>query len=163
MDILAHNTTVWVAFSFILFILLFIKFAGKKIAGALDSKIAEIRTQIDTAEKLKAEAQALLTEYEEKHRDAEMEAGRIIEQAKASAMAMQQAAEAELAETMARREEQLSDRIRRIEEKAIAEIQNHAAELAMKATTEIVTRSMNEQMNARLVDESIQSVAKNFN
>lgn len=163
MEMLQHNTTLWVAVSFAIFCLLAIKFGGKAITGALDKKIAEIKSEIETAERLKKEAQDLLLEFQTKQRDAEATALQIIEQAKASALAVQKAAEAELSESMERREAQLQERLKRIEEKAIADIQNHAADLAMKATTEIVTKSLDEKAGKTLLDQAIGSVSKYLN
>lgn len=163
MEMLQHNTTLWVAFSFIIFVALAVKFGGKGIIGALDKKIAEIKSEIETAERLKAEAQALLAEFQTKQRDAEKAAAEIIEQAKASALAVQKMAENDLAETMERREAQLADRLKRIEEKAIADIQNHAADLALKATREIVEKTLDEKASTKLVDQAIASVAKYLN
>ncbi len=163
MEILSHNTTAWVAISFVIFVALVVKVAGKKITGALDAKIAQIKAEIETAERLKAEAQALLNEFQQKQRDAENAAAAIIEQAKASARAVQEAAEADLSETMARREAQLAERLKRIEEKAIADIQNHAADLAIKATREIVAKTLDEPASTKLVDQAIASVGKYLN
>jgi F-type H+-transporting ATPase subunit b len=162
-EILSHNTTIWVAFSFFLFLALVIKVAGKGIIGTLDKKIAQIRSEIETAEQLKKEAQALLNDFRQKQFDAERTATQIIEQAKASARAAQQAAEADLHETMERREAQLAERLKRIEERAIADIRNHAADLTIQATREIVTKSMDEKTSNRLIDQAIQSAAKYLN
>lgn len=163
MDILQHSTNLWVGISFLVFVFAVIKFAGKGIVGALDKKIEQIKVEIDTAERLKKEAQDLLAEFQTKQRDAEKAAAEIIEKAKASALAVQKAAEADLAETMERREAQLTDRLKRIEEKAIADIQNHAAELAIKATGEIVEKTLDDKANTKLVDQAIASVAKYLN
>lgn len=163
MEMLQHNPTIWVGISFVVFAIIAVKFAGAKVMGGLDSRIAEIKNDIETADRLKNEAQALLLDYQQKQRDAEKTAAGIIAQAKASAKAVQDAAEAELAETMARREAQLAERLQRIEEKAIADIQNHAADLALKATREIVEKTLDEKAAAKLVDQSIQSVSKHLN
>lgn len=163
MEILQHNTTAWVAISFVVFVLLAIKFAGKAVTGALDKKIAEIRSEIDTAERLKTEAQALLDDFQKKQQEAEKAAAQIIEQARASALAVQKAAEADLNETMARREAQLAERLKRIEEKAIADIQNHAADLAIKATREIVAKTLDEKTSGKMLDQAIASVSKYLN
>lgn len=163
MEDLLQNTTVWVAISFVLFVALVVKVAGGKITGALDKKIAEVRSEIETAERLKVEAQALLAEFQQKQMDAEKTAAQIIEQARASANAVQKAAEADLAESMERREAQLAERLKRIEEKAIADIQNHAADLAMQATREIVTKTLDDKASSKLVDQAIASVSKYLN
>ncbi len=163
MEILTHSTNAWVAISFVVFVVLIVKAAGKKITASLDAKIVQIRTEIETADRLKKEAQELLAEFQQKQRDAENAAAKIIEQAKASALAVQQAAEKELGETMERREAQLSERLKRIEEKAIADIRAHAADLAIQATREIVTKSMDAGTSNNLVDQAIQSVSKHLN
>lgn len=163
MEILSHNTTVWVAISFVIFVALVLKLAGSKIVATLDAKIAEIRAEIENAERLKAEAQALLADFQQKQRDAEKIAADIIEQAKKSALGVQKMAEADLAESMNRREAQLADRLKRIEEKAIADIQNHAADLAMQATREIVTKTLDDKTSGKLVDQAIASAAKYLN
>ncbi len=163
MEMLQHSTTLWVAISFVVFVALAVKFAGKGIASALDKRIAQIRAEIDTAEKLKAEAEALLADFQQKQQDAEKTAEKIIEQARASAKAVQEAAEADLSESMARREAQLTERLKRIEEKAIADIQNHAADLSIEATREIVMKTLDDKAGNKLVDQAIQSVAKYLN
>jgi F-type H+-transporting ATPase subunit b len=158
-----HATTIWVAISFVIFVALAVKLAGKKVTGALDTKIAAIRSEIETAEKLRAETQALLADFQKKQQDAQAEANRIVEAAKASAKQIQQSAEADLDESMARREAQLMDRLKRVEEKAMADIQNHAAELALQATREIVAKSMDEKTGKSLIDQAVASVAKHLN
>ena len=158
-----HATTIWVAISFVLFIVLAVKMAGKQVTGALDAKIASIRSEIETAEKLRAETQSLLNDIQQKQRDAQVEANRIVEAARASAKQIQQSADADLEETMARREAQLMDRLKRVEEKAMADIQNHAAELALQATREIVEKTMDEKTGKSLIDQAVSSVAKHLN
>lgn len=163
MEMLQSSAVLWVGFSFTIFVILAVKFGGKGIIGALDKKIAEIKNEIETAERLKAEAQALFADFQQKQRDAEKAAAEIIEQAKQSALLVQKQAEYELSETIERREAQLAERLKRIEEKAIADIQNHAADLALKATQEIVEKTLDEKAGTKLVDQAIASVAKYLN
>ena len=55
---------------------------------------------------------------------------------------------------------QLSDRLKRMEESAIQEIRARAAELALQATSEIIAGKLDKATNERLIDESIDDVAK---
>lgn len=160
---LQTNAILWIAASFVVFVVLAIKFGGKGVLAALDNKIATIRSEIETAQRLKDEAQELLAEFKTKQQDAEKTAAHIIEQARASACAVREAAEADLAETMQRREQQLAERLKRIEEKAIADIQNHAADLALQATREIVAKTLDEKASTKLIDQAIQTAAKYLN
>ena len=163
LDILAHDTNVWVTISFVVFALLAFKLGRKSILAGLDSKIEAIRTEIQTAESLRVEAQELLAQYQRKQRDAEQEAAQIVAQAKAHAKRIQEAAEAELVDTMARREAQLEGRLKRIEENAMAEIQAHAAELAVAATSEIIARTLDDKTAQGLGDKSVASISKHLN
>jgi F-type H+-transporting ATPase subunit b len=163
MEDLLHNTTFWVALSFIIFVIMAVKLAGGKITAALDAKIASIKSEIETAEMLRAETEILLADFQQKQRDAQAEANRIVEAARASAQLIQQTAEANLEEAMARREVQLMDRLKRVEEKALADIQNHAASLALQATREIVEKSMDDKTSANLIDQAVKSVSKHLN
>lgn len=163
MEDLLHNTNFWVGISFVLFVVMIVKVAGKKITSQLDAKIASVASEIDTAEKLRAEAHALLADIQQKQRDAQAEADRIVAAAKQSALQIQQAADQDLEEAMARREAQLVDRLKRVEEKAMADIQNHAATLALQATQEIVTKSMDAKTSGNLIDQAVASVSKHLN
>jgi len=160
---LLEDTHTWVTISFVIFVAMAFKFGRKSVLGGLDKKIEAIRTEIQTAETLRVEAQELLAQYQRKQRDAEKEAEQIVASAKRHADRIREAAEAELVETMNRRETQLSARLKRIEENAVAEIQAQAAELAVAATTEIITRTLDDKSGAALADESVASIAKHLN
>lgn len=163
LDLLSHDTNIWVTISFVVFALVAFKLGRKSVVGGLDKKIESIRTEIQTAESLRVEAQELLAQYQRKQRDAEKEAAQIVANAQEHARRIQETAEAELVETMNRRETQLAQRLKRIEENAMAEIQGHAAELAVAATTEIIARTLDEKTAKALADNSAQSVAKHLN
>jgi F-type H+-transporting ATPase subunit b len=139
------------------------KLAGKKIIGALDSKIAQIKQDLESARALRDEAQKLLNDYAEKQRAVQNEALNIIDQAKKTAQMIHAKAEEDLAETMARREAQLTERLKRLEEKAIADLQSHAADIAVKATREIIIKTMDEKTSHSLIDQAIHSAAKHLN
>lgn len=163
MDMLAHDTGIWVAFSFILFAVLAYRLGKHSVVSMLDKRIDDIRRDIETAQNLRTEAQGLLDDYKTRQQDAQAEAARILKQAQENAARLQVQAEAELTEIMSRREAQLAERLARLEKNAIAEIQSHAAELAVKATTEIILKTLDERTNKTLIDESVKNLPKHLN
>lgn len=163
MDLLAHDTGIWVAISFVLFAFVAFKLGRSSILGGLDARIEEVKSEIENAERLRVEAQELLAQYQRKQRDAEKEAKTLIKTAKDQASQIQKTAETDLSELMARRETQLSERLQRLEENAIAEIQNHAADLAIAATTEMIIQTLDEKTNEGLNADSIKSLGKHLN
>jgi F-type H+-transporting ATPase subunit b len=156
------DTHVWYAFSFLIFAVVAWKFGLKGFLNMLDGRINAIRTEIATAENLRNEAQDLLAQYQRKQRDAEKDAKSITESAKKHAEEYRKQAEAELEETMARREKQLTERLKRMEQSAIAEIQKYAADLAVKATSQIITEKLDTRAQEKLVDQSIKDLGKNI-
>ncbi len=61
---------------------------------------------------------------------------------------------------MKRREEQLTERLRRMEENAVAEIQSYAADLAMNAAAQIITDTLDKKTSESLVKKSITDVSQ---
>lgn len=154
-----NDATNWVLISFVIFAIGFWKFGLKLLMGKLDGRIAEIRKEIETAESLRVEAQELLAQYQRKQRDAAREADTIVAAAQKHAAEIQKQAESELNEMVARKEAQLHDRLKRMEEVALNDIKAYAAELSVKATAEIIAKQMDQATNDRLIEQSIKSIA----
>ncbi len=154
-----NEATNWVLISFVIFAIGFWKFGLKALLGKLDGRIAEIRKEIETAESLRVEAQELVAQYQRKQRDATREAEAIIAAAQKHAAEIQNHAESELNEMVARKEAQLRDRLKRMEEVALNDIKSYAAELSVKATAEIIAKQMDQATNDRLIEQSIKSIA----
>ncbi len=160
---LTHDPTVWVALSFIIFIALAYKFGRASVLKSLDTRIESVRNDLATAEQLKAEAQALLVEYQRKQLDATKEAEQLIEKARDSATRLQKQAEEDFTATMTRREGMMKERILRMEENAMDDIRRYAAELAISATTQIIAEKMDDKSAQKLADSSIRNLSDNLN
>lgn len=163
MAALFQDATFWVLLSFILFAVVAFRFGKDKFLAKLDSRIAQIREEIQTAESLRAEAQELLSQYQTKQRDAAKEAEQMVVTAKQAADLINKQAQIDLDEMMVRKEAQLAERLKRMEDAAKAEIQAYAAELAVKATAEIIAARLDAESNSRLVDATIKSLPDHLN
>ncbi len=163
MEILTHDTSLWVGISVVLFAFVAYKMGGKAVVNGLDNQINEVKLEVETAERLRVEAQELLAQYERKQRDAEKEAQSIIDNAKNQAMQLQKAAEIDLETLIERREIQLKDRLKRLEENAISEVQAHAADLVIKTTEEALKNTLDSKTASNLNEETISSVSKHLN
>lgn len=163
MPTLLHDPTIWVLFSFILFVGLAFKFGRQSVLSSLDSRIESVRKEIATAENLKAEAQKLLNEYQQKQAEAVRDAGKMVEQAQAQARELAARAEQDFTATMQRKEVMMIERLTRMEETAMDDIRRYAAELAISATTQIIAQKMDENSAQKLADESIRKISDNLN
>ena len=77
------DSTFWVAISFVIFfgVLIYFKIP-RKINEALDTKISEIKNELDESEKLRIETKKLLEDSQSKLSSAVKESKKIIDQAK---------------------------------------------------------------------------------
>lgn len=161
LELLKHDPNIWIAFSFILLVCILYKYARAPLLSLLDSKIEQIRRDIENAENLRIEAQELLAQYQRKQKDAEKEAARILETAKKTAEEILLDAEKELAETIARRENQLTQRIERMKQDAKQEISNYAVQLAMASAHEMIEKNLeNASSYEALLENSVSAVGK---
>jgi F-type H+-transporting ATPase subunit b len=145
----------WVLVAFILFVGFMVWKARKAIVGGLDSRAARIKAEIDEAQRLREEAQALLGEYQKKQREALGEAEAMVKQAHEEAKRLSAKAEVDLAAAMKRREQQALDRIAQAEAQALADVRNLAADLAVSATQKILTENLDPAKAQSLVSDAI--------
>lgn len=153
-----QESTNWVVFSFILFMVVFFKYGWGVVISKLDNGIARIKDDLQRAEALRLEAEAMLADYQARHRDAMKEADDIVARAHAQADTIRAKAEADLEDTLARREKQLTERLQRIEASVEAELRAETAALALRASEDLIRKSLDDKAQARLVEESIKSL-----
>lgn len=159
---LMHDPQNWVAFSFLIFLVVAWFTARKAIVGALDSKIAVVRSEIETAQNLRLEAQRLFEDYESKHQEAIREAEFVVRTAEKQAIEIRKQAELDLADTIHVREKQLKERIERMKQSAKEEIQQYAANLAIEATVGIIKEKLDSKAKDQLIDKAIANIGKNL-
>lgn len=159
---LLQDSNVWFTFSFVIFAYIIMKFGVPAINGMLDGRIADIKKDLEESENLRVEAQEMLAQYQRKHRDAIQEAEKILEKSREDVKLFKENAEAELKEVMDRREAQLADRLKRMEQNAIQEIQSYAAELSMNAATQIIVEKLDKKTDAKLVEQAISNIHTNI-
>lgn len=143
-----------VAVAFVIFVVLVLWKGMAKITVGLDKRADQIRAQLDEAQKLREEAQAVLAGYQRQQRDALAEAEEIISHAKEEAERMKVDAAATLATTLKRREEQAVDRIAQAEAKALQDVRNQAVDLAIAATGTLIGESMTSDVQGRLIGDA---------
>lgn len=160
---LLHDTSFWVLISFLIFVGIFIKYGKSKVLGNLDDRISSIKTELETAERLRIEAQEVLADYQRKQKDAMKEAELIIADAKAQAENMRQNAENEWQKTMSRREEQLNERLSRIEDNARHDIEAYTAQLAINATRKVLKDKMDSKSDKPLLDNTLEQLSRALN
>jgi F-type H+-transporting ATPase subunit b len=158
------QTENWVAFGFLCFLAL-LAYLGvyRKVFDSLDARQARIKSELDEAKKLREEAQALLSEFERKGREAEAEAAAIIESAKAEAERLAAEAKTRMEEFVARRTKMAETKIAQAEAQALADVKSAAADAAVAAAERILSVSAKGKVAEDLLARGIEDVKSKFN
>lgn len=158
------NPLFWVLVAFVAFLALLVYYrVPGVVAKALDDRADSIRKELDEARKLREEAQSLLTDYQRKAREAELEAQSIIEQAKREAEALASESRKALAESLERRSKIAEDKIARAEAQALGEVRSVAVETALAAAHEILKTRATGATGDSLVSQSISDLNGKLN
>jgi F-type H+-transporting ATPase subunit b len=132
----------WVALAFAIFVGILIKFGVPKMAlSALDARSDRIRHALDEAHRLRSEAQDVLTQYQKKRDEAEKEAQAIIESARIEAERLAAEAKSKVEEFVTRRTKMAETKIAQAEAQALSEVRAAAADAAVTAAENILTKS----------------------
>lgn len=149
----------WVSLAMLILIGVFVwKKVPGMITGGLDGKIAEIKSQLDEAKALRAEAEALRDEYAGKIAAAEKDAEAMMEGAQREADAILAKAEADSEAMVARRKKMAEDKIAAAERDAIDGVRASAANAAAAAARTIIADKHDGEADKALADEVIASL-----
>lgn len=156
----APPMTVVAAAMAILILILIVKRVPSLVMGSLDNQIATIRKQLDEAKALRAEAEALRSEYAAKIADAEKDAAAMLDHARHEAEAIVAKAEVDTSEVVARREKMAEDKIHAAERAAVDELRARAALASTNAARELIAGNLGAERDKVLVDAAITDLAR---
>lgn len=159
-----HDPAFWVAVAFAIFIaiLVYVKVPGL-IAKQLDGRAERIKNELDEAQKLREDAQAMFADFQRRQRDALATAEEIVAKAKEDAELIRKESEAELQATLKRRQELAEAKIRQAEEKALAEVQSLAVDVAVLAAEKLMKDNIKAKEAGALIDQSIKDLGSQLN
>ena len=156
---LLRDPEFWVAVGTAIFLAILIwKRVPQITANSLDSRAASIAREIEEAQRLRSEAEALLAQYRQKQAAAETEAQNILAEARGEAERFGQEARAAAAAQIARRAKQAEEKIAQAEAHALADIRAAAADAAIAAAEKLITERMDQAATARLVRRSLEEI-----
>jgi F-type H+-transporting ATPase subunit b len=150
-----HNATFWLLVSMLIFLAVVGKPAKKFIVAALDARRDKIRSELEEAERLRAEAQDLLMSSQRQRCDAVQEAEEIIAAAKAEAERLRQEAAESLKQLIAAREQSALDKIAQAEANATREARELATQLALAASRDLLRQKLTGASGDSLIDAAI--------
>lgn len=159
-----QDPTFWVAIAFLGFIALitYLK-VPSMVTKQLDDRADKIRAELDEAQKLREDAQALFADFQRRQREALSTADEIVARAKEDADILKKESIAELEVSLKRRQELAEAKIRQAEEKAVSEVQNIAVDVSIAAASKLMQDGLRDDKSDALVDHSIKNLGTQLN
>ena len=159
-----YEAETWVAVAFVVLLAIFWKLGVHRTAvTALDDRSARIKTELDEAQRLKDEAQAVLAEAERRRREADREAEDILVAAREDAQRVAAEARNKAEEFVARRTKMAETKIAQAEQQAIADVRAAAADAAVAAAERILRDGVKGQVADDLVGRGISEIKSKLN
>jgi F-type H+-transporting ATPase subunit b len=147
---------------FILFFFMW-KWVLPRVNRLLEDRRVRIQGNLEKAEQTRREAEQVLSQYEERLKEARGEANRIIEEARKTAESLRKdmlaKAEEEARQVVARAQGEIqAERDRTFEE-----LRGHVGELTIELASRVIGQSLDRRRQAKLVDEYIDELASSGN
>ncbi len=152
----------WVFVAFVIFMALVWKKASAAIGTMLDGRAERIRSELDEAERLHKDAQALLNGYQSRLADAQKEAEAVLAHAREEAARLRNQAGSDLEASLKRRETQAMDRIAQAEAAALAEVRNLTVDIAIGASKRVLSGGLPAAQADKLIEQAIGELPKHL-
>ncbi len=146
----------WTILSFVILLFLLNKVAWQPILKALDAREKGIKDDQDVARKASEDAKVMMAEYQQKLKEAHAEAQAIVVKAREAAEKVGEQLEKQAQEKAKAIVEKAEKEIDLHRQAAINEIRGEIAGLAIASAEKIISKSLNDDDNRRLVMESLE-------
>src|SRR6202047_1320503 len=154
----------WVAIAFIILMGVFAYFGiHRTVLTTLDHRRDRIKAELDDARRLRGEAAKRLEQYKARRASAEREAEEIVAGAKADAERIASEAKTKLEDFVTRRTKTAESKIALAEAQALADVRAAAAEAAVTAASNILSRSVQGPVADGLLTKGIAEVRAKLN
>jgi len=147
----------WVAVSFFIFcgVLIYLK-VPQKINSSLTNQINEIKKEIDVAEKIKAEAKNLLSNYENKIDKSKKETKTIVNNAKKDCEKIILEKTEKFHQLMENRKKNAEQKIAQMKENALSDIKNISIKISIKAVKNLIKNSIDKNKLEKIYTKSLE-------
>ena len=148
----------WVGIAFIIFFVIFGSRIWVALTGLLDKRGEAIRSELDSAARLRREAEAMLQDAKVQRETALREAEAMLARAHEEAARVAVTARADAATSATRRERLAMERIGAAEKAAVTDVRLAAADVAARAAEQVIANGFGADADAALIDHAIQGL-----
>ena len=151
------DATFWVAVSFVIFVFLLIYFKiPSKIKDGLNESIFLIKKQIEDAEKLRDEANNILSDSEKKLSNSKKEIQNMIAEANKSSEKLIIKTNSDFHKLMDNRKKDTERKISQMKEQAKSDIKNASVKIAIESVANLLKNSIDKSKLDKILKESVE-------
>ena len=151
------DATFWVAVSFVIFVLLLIYFKiPSKIKGSLNESILLIKKQIEDAEKLRDEANNILSDSEKKLSNSKKEIQNMITEANKASEKMIIKTNSDFHKLMDNKKKDAERKIYQMKEQVKSDIKNASVKIAIESVSNLLKNSIDKRKLDKILKESVE-------
>jgi|CXWL01.1.fsa_nt_gi F-type H+-transporting ATPase subunit b len=148
----------WVAAAFVLLVSLSCKKVAELLFSVLDKRAAKIKSELDAAKQIRAEAEEALALYKQKQLEFAKESENILAKARSDAETNNAQAQAALKIALDARLKHALEKIAQEEANAIAEVRNHIVDIALSTARAIISEQMTNLPQEELIKLAISDI-----
>lgn len=154
------NEKFWLAIAFVVFVILFIKLAGSKIAKILDQKSKQIAEEISAAKELREKAAKLLASAETYHKESLSYSDKLKQDAESEAKKFLIAAENSIKEELDKKTVAAYERLSREETQTLRKIKSEIISSALKIIEEDIAKTLDKKQSDTVFSKATQDLGK---
>ena len=151
------DETFWVSISFFIFIglLIYLK-VPQKINDALNTKISDIKKELNEAEKLKDEAKNILSDYENKINKTQKDSFNILNTAKKESEKIVLETTEKFYKLVENRKKMTEQKITQMKEGALKDIKNISVKVTIETIEQLIKNSIDKKKLDKLYNENLE-------
>tara|TARA_Y100000741_G_scaffold353924_1_gene327636 strand:+ start:601 stop:1086 length:486 start_codon:yes stop_codon:yes gene_type:complete len=148
----------WVAVSFAIFIILVFKPISKILNSSLDTKIQDIKNQIQQAEKIKNEMQVEVSNIKKRQNEVKLEIEEININAKERIKYLESDTLSKLNQQKIKRKQLANAKIDQMTRDANLSIKNYITQISILSVKSLLEEQLNENEKQKLINKSIEEL-----
>lgn len=152
---------IWTFITFALLLWILKKIAWKPLLSALENRENKIRDDLQRAEDARTGAESILAEHKALVQNSEIEARKIIDEAKSTADQVKQGIIDTANEQARQMTAQAKAEIQREKDTALSQLREEVADLAIRAAGKILGEELDENRHRKMVNDFIGNLPKN--
>ena len=156
------DATLWVAISFIIFIILVFKPLKNIMLASLDNKILELKSQLEESKKLKEDAEKIFAEQNQKYEETLIKIKKLNEDAIYESKIIKKKIEQDIKNTLFRKDKGFNQLSAQMELKVREDLKNEIIKKTLHYTEFKIKKKLKKSHNSKLISESLSKLTNHL-